>query len=46
MNFMWLHLLLVEKANNDSLLAAVEGCEDFTRKAFSVKKGAVLRQEP
>jgi hypothetical protein len=42
-NFSWLHALLIEKANDDSLLAAVEHVENFKRKAFSVKKGMVLR---
>jgi hypothetical protein len=43
MNFIWLHPLFVEKANDDSLLVAVEHCENCKPKAFSVKKGAVLR---
>jgi uncharacterized protein YkvS len=43
MNFIWLHPLLVEKANDDSLLVAVEHVENFTRKAFLVKKAVVLR---
>jgi hypothetical protein len=43
MNLGWLQPLLVEKANDDSLLGTVEHFENFKRKAFSVKKGAVLR---
>jgi hypothetical protein len=43
MNFVWLRPLSVEKANDDSLLVAVEQCENRKRKAFSVKKGVVLR---
>jgi hypothetical protein len=38
-----MHPLLVEKAKDDSLLAAVEHVGDFPRKTFSVKKGMVLR---
>jgi uncharacterized protein YkvS len=43
MNFSWLFPFLVEKANDDSLLVTVEHFENFKPKAFSVKKGAVLR---
>jgi hypothetical protein len=43
MNFSWLRPLFVEKANDDSLLVAVEHFENFKRKAFSVNKGVVLR---
>jgi hypothetical protein len=45
MNFIWLHPPPVEKANNDSLLVAVEECENSKRKTFSVNKGAALRHE-
>jgi hypothetical protein len=38
MNFIWLHPLPVEKANDDSLLVTVEYRKNFARKAFSVKK--------
>jgi hypothetical protein len=43
MNFSWLHLLFVEKANDESLLVAVEHFENLKRQPFSVKKAAVLR---
>jgi hypothetical protein len=43
MNFSWMYHLLVEKANDDSLLVVVEHIEYRERKAFSVKEGAVLR---
>jgi hypothetical protein len=42
MIFSWLHPLLVEKVNNDSLLAEVKHFENVEHKAFSVKKVAVL----
>jgi hypothetical protein len=40
MNFTSLHPLLVEKANDDSLLVAVQHFENLKRKAFSVKKSS------
>jgi hypothetical protein len=43
MNLSWLHLLLVERANHDSLPVAVEHFENFKRKTFSAKKDVVLR---
>jgi hypothetical protein len=43
MNFIWLHPLSVQKAIDDFLLVGVEHCENWKRKTFSVKKGAVLR---
>jgi hypothetical protein len=43
MNFTWLHPLSMEKANDDSLLIAVEHFENSNGKEFSLKKGVVLR---
>jgi hypothetical protein len=37
-NFIWMHLLFVEKAGDDSLLGAVQHFENSKRKEFSVQK--------
>jgi hypothetical protein len=42
MNFSWIHPFLLEKANDESLLGAVEHFENFTRQVFSRKKGCGL----
>jgi hypothetical protein len=44
MNFSSLYPLLVEKANDDSSLVAVEHCENFKPHTFSVKKDVVMRR--
>jgi uncharacterized protein YkvS len=43
MNLSRPHPLAAEKVNDDSSLVAVEHFENFKPKAFSVKKGMVLR---